>query len=286
MRRMLLFATFFLVWLTSVYATVGISTDFSGFDEWPHYRIIGLSEDGRYLAWGQWHSGYDNYRYDVYFIDVPNNEWKFSPVSAEGLADDGKCIALFNSKDKIERLGINYLCTPGLYQYYNSQQNPSSCFGTGIVRESQDGIEHLSCDDTTLTHSLFISDIKWDEDGRKYRLVLQEYNARFDTCPSGTISERKMISLFLVNEANRDTLILQRDKFLPESRGPIMDYWIEDVYLYPCLTPWDGRETNLTDIESIIVFLGMYVRRGVSFDPDEFFRFMCVTGRVKEFFNK
>ncbi len=281
-REILFFALIPIV--ACIYATVGISTNFSYFDEWPHYRVIGLSEDGRYLAWGQWHSGYDYYRYDVYFIDVPENEWKFSPISAEGYADDGKCVALFNSKDKIEQLGINYLCTPGLHRYYNSSEK-HSFRNRRITRESKEGIDYLSCNDTTLTHSCFIRRSKWDEE-EEFKLVLEEYCARFDTCPSGTLSERKMITLFLVNSANQDTLILQKDKFLPENRGPVMDYWIEDIYLFPCQLYEGGTQIGIRDVESIVVFLGMYIRQGVSFDPNEYLRFMCVTGRVKEFFNK
>lgn len=186
-------------------------------------EVIGLSQDGKYLAFEQYCGGDESgrVRASVTCVDVAANAWVGTPFTSEaeisGTSQDDEEIAVAKArrnararaKEKLARLGVK----PG---------------NTGVLSAS-----HRLTDDTEMTGA-----VRFKRDSESAREPLCEllleprkYELPLGTGPAPD-QDVMVFRLTLVNLRLAERKVLHDDYVLPRSRGRPMEYRITDVFMY------------------------------------------------------
>lgn len=202
----------------------------------------GFSPDGRYLAFEQYgiHDGSAMPYAEIYLIDVQKNAYLSKPIEAPKAAELGP--------DELAEIGLAGLreqaqaaAQKALGKYKLEQGEP----GTTLIYHPLHDIG-ANPDQVDFSPQLPLGGVS----AVRYRLELEETEDESGSVDCFDLGKAKRFTLSLTNldllesqqraqekgekplsEAN-PRHILQADKSLPKSRGCVLDYRIERVYLY------------------------------------------------------
>lgn len=206
--------------------------------------VLGFSKDGRYLAFEQFgvEDGSGQPYAEFTFIDVPGNAYAASRVSIdpEKFADKPLEEATHHAREQAQ---------PALKKLH--LDTPES--GTRVIY-------HPLTDISADPHQVrFTPQSPLGGQGHdQYELRLEEADAGQDCAGLGSA---KLMTLRVKNIHSGQAKILQQDKRLPASRGCVMRYRIQEVYVYQ---------------NQVAVFVNLF---SPGFEGENL-RFMAVTGTL------
>lgn len=207
-------------------------------------NFLGFDKTGKYLAFQHYgiHEGQGTAFAESFFIDVKENDYAAKPIETTGAPNEElakvRASNLNEAKAKLAELGIT-----GDYQ------------GTQVIARSIHDLD-------TKAHSarFDLGTVLAGAAVKAYSLKLEEKTGAQE-CVAGTKS--KIFTLELLNEQDKKTFVLQKDKKLPPSRGCPTGYKIEDVYVF--------------EEKAVVVFLNV-LHQGFE---GQTLRYMAVTGELK-----
>ncbi|MEO7540159.1 MAG: DUF2259 domain-containing protein [Pyrinomonadaceae bacterium] len=224
---------------------VSVSTALAG--DYSTLNFIGFSKDGRYLAFEEYGtqdgSGFPYSSY--FFIDTAKNAYAAPQVKAR--------IESESASEASARSKAALLAAKNLKQFGIVQGNTGQHVVSHIIND-------LTLDETE-TIVRFAEEIGSAYQKGVYELTVKPLPVKNKACEPYEL-DTFMLHLTLANKDDETTKVLQKDTVLPESRGCVMSYRIQDVYLYK---------------GTIAVFLNVFTP---GFEgPD--MRFITVTGSLK-----
>jgi len=206
--------------------------------------VWGFSQDGRYLAFEQFgvEDGSGLPYAEYYFIDVPNNAYATSPISADpkAFADKGLEAAINDAKTRAK-------------PWFDKLHLQSPQAGIRVIHHP---LTDLGADAYNVAFSSQTPLAGVDVD--QYELTLNERNTE-QTCAG--VAPAKILSLTLKNQHSGRSVTLQNDARLPTSRGCVIRYRIQDVYTYE---------------DHVAVFINLF---SPGFEGENM-RFMVITGKL------
>lgn len=223
---------------------------FSG--DYASLNFIGFSEFGDYCAFEQygWYDGSGFPYSEIFFIDVASNDFVWSPIleTVENEIESditAQELAMAGARSKLEELGIIHGNT------------------------GEHVIAHPTTDPDVEPHFVrfgeTVEPLDENANPHKFELLLTEIEVATDSDYEMDVGPAKMFELLLVDTETGLEQILQKDTRLPERRGHVYAYRIEDVFLY-----YHAHH------RFIAVFLNVYTP---GFEgPD--MRYMVVTGQL------
>lgn len=179
--------------------------------------VIGFSKDGKYLAFEQYGtqdgSGFDYS--EIFFVDVARNTYAANPVRVL-IEDDGD-----GTSDRVARVEATAKALPFLVALGIESGNT----GRKVVSHP---LSDLSADPYSVrfsTSHYVARGYHWDD----YRLDLKVSGKKGDCYAEHA---PKLLEVTLTNGTEKTQRTLQKDKRVPRSRGCVIDYRIQDVYVY------------------------------------------------------
>jgi predicted secreted protein len=207
-------------------------------------NFLGFSKTGKYLAFQQYgiHEGQGTAFAESFFIDVKENDYAAKPIETTGAPKDDlakiRANNLNEAKAKLAELEI-----------------AGDLQGTQVIARSIHDLDIKAHSARFDLGSAVAGAIV-----KAYSLKLEEKTGTQE-CMAGAKS--KLFTLELLNEQDKKTFVLQKDKKLPPSRGCPTGYKIEDVYVF--------------EDKAIVVFLNV-LHQGFE---GQTLRYMAVSGELK-----
>jgi predicted secreted protein len=223
-----------LAWLLCFSLSSAFANDVAQLD------FLGFSRDAKYIAFEQYGSTPSGVYSELYFVDVADNSWAEKPLILNAEGDDSELNALRQknraaARNLFSRFGITGTLT-----------------GTHLISHT---LHDVNAPTNTVT---FTPDYPLGAYDR-FDLILAQ---RPTTTDCGELGKAQIFTLSLIDQGSGKETILQKDTRLPSSRGCILNYRIQDVYLKN---------------DALAVFLNL-------FSPSiegQAIRYLVVTGEVK-----
>jgi predicted secreted protein len=172
-------------------------------------NFIGFSTDGKYLAFEIFgaRKGSGAPFSEFYFLDVPINDWVYSPVKHLGPEGDVPIIAARreaagNAYDKLEGLGI------------------------------QSGNQGVQVAAANISDAPAVKQTGFSVSSGSYTLSLEETQVPCKDDIDGELFPFYMMALKVTNTDENKTVVLQKDSKLPGSRGCPLGYSIHSAFVY------------------------------------------------------
>jgi predicted secreted protein len=203
--------------------------------------FLGFSRDGAHLVFEQYGDGFNAPYSELYFIEVAGNRWAHKPLLSAA-DENGASLAQLRQRNRQAARDL-----------FAELEISGSRHGQHLVSQS---LHNLSADPHQVRFTPALPPT--DENYTAYSLVLTEQDAGSDC---GTAGSARMFTLRLRNEDSDSETILQQDRRLPSSRGCVLGYRIQDMYLYE---------------QSVAVFLNIFLP-GLE---GQSMRYLVVTGTL------
>lgn len=196
---------------------LGLSALYAG--DYASLNFIGFSEYGDYLAFEQY-GCYDGSGFpysEIFFVDVAGNDFIWAPIS-EVVDDEIESetsvqeLAMVRSRSKLQELGI-------------IQGN----VGEHIIAHPT---TEPDVDPHFVRFGETVEPLNEDADPAKFELLLTETEVETPADHDLDCGSARILELLLINTETGQEQMLQQDTKLPERRGYVYAYRIEDVYLY------------------------------------------------------
>jgi predicted secreted protein len=215
--------------------------------DYAHLNFIGFSKDGRYLAFEEYGvSDGSGFPYaSIYFIDTAKNTYAAPPVTAR--------IESETATEASVRSRVLVQADKKLKQFAIVKGNT----GKHVVSHK---INDLTLDETE-NIIRFAEEIDSNYRRGVHELALRSIPVSPKECEAYSI-ETVMLQLTLANKDDETSKVLQKDTSLPQSRGCVLSYRVQDVYLYK---------------DFAAVFINVYTP---GFEGQDM-RFMAVTGAIR-----
>lgn len=220
--------------------------------DYANLNFIGFSKDGRYLAFEEYGTADGSgYPYaNVYFVDVAKNAYA------------GKAVQIYIEKETATEASVRRQAKIAAAKKLRALGILEGNTGTHAVSKRLNELDLVEQEKTGAEKVRFAEIIGSMYRKGDYTLTLAETKATTKDCTEDYGYDFFKIELTLRNNEEKTDKTLQKDATLPASRGCVLEYRIQDVFLY------EGQ---------IAVFLNTYT---IGFEgPD--MRHMVVTGKLE-----
>jgi predicted secreted protein len=223
--------------------------------DYANLNVIGFSKDGKFLAYEEYGS-FDGSGFpysNIYFINVEKNAYAAAPVSVT--------IEKETATENAARSKAKIAAAKKLRELKIVSGNKGKLVASHLITDLTYDAESKDGTDKVRFAEILISMYRRGD----YELTLKPILTKTKDCEAYGYDIFKL-ELSLKNNEAETTRFLQKDAELPKSRGCVIEYRIQDVYLYE----------KALDENNIAIFINVFTP---GFEgPD--MRYMVVSGKL------